>query len=110
MARMPADVSLFITCKALFPFVYPDLLIKDGNKTRPIDNAPQIQIADRMKIIEAQDKKFGLHQIADIMKSVIDQADAEGYSVDLSRKDFTGRAPTVGLLSSVIREFSDTKG
>lgn len=109
MARMPADMSLLVTCKALFPFVYPDLLVKQGKAYRPIDNAPEIQITDRMKILDDQDRKYGLHQIEHVIKSVLLFADEAGYTVDLSKDDFTGDQPTVGALSRVIRAFSEEK-
>lgn len=101
MAKMSSDLSLLIACKALFPFITPDLLV---DADTPIENARRVRIADVLRNIADQDRQFGLHIVDDIVAEILILSQEQGFDTWLVYSDFTqGRFARVGQLAATIR-------
>lgn len=101
MAKMSSDLSLLIACKALFPFITPDLLV---DADTPTEGARRVRIGDVLRNLADQDRIFGLHIVDDIVSEILILSQEHGWDTWLVYSDFTqGRFARVGQLATTIR-------
>jgi len=101
---MSSDLSLLIACKALFPFITPDLLV---DAETPIEGARRVRISDVLRNLADQDRLFGLHIVDDIVGEILILSQENGWDTWLVYSDFTqGRFARVGQLAATIRSNS----
>jgi hypothetical protein len=101
---MSSDLSLLIACKALFPFITPDLLV---DADTPTEGARRVRISDVLRNLADQDRLFGLHIVDDIVAEILILSQEHGWDTWLVYSDFThGRFARVGQLATTIRRNS----
>jgi hypothetical protein len=88
MDELDYDKCLLFTCRALHYFTDKTLLSKDaaGNPI-PAAGAETVAIVKLLKDVDKDDQDFGLHALAFIRDSLVDDCKDEGFNLALKNSD-----------------------
>lgn len=100
MALMKRITAVTIACKTMNPFLSCDLLQRKDGKVVPITGAREVRIGDALLELAKQDKRFGLHVIDDIVRSLFELSKKSGFKVRISAGALKkGKVKTIGKLA-----------
>ena len=82
------DLCLLFTCKALHYFTDRTLLAKDAaGKPIPAKGAEAVPIVKLLKDVDKDDQDFGLHGLAFIRDTLVDDCKGEHFNLPLKTSD-----------------------